>query len=607
MLAVLGGLTTIGGRLLGVRLSWWRALIAAGPGFVAGLIFVWAVSGRQHGPQQLSVPAILAAALIATMMLTVLLELLARPGKLAGVQGGLASIPHPVRSLQRRAGRARRYAQITRIAARHGLAAYLGGGRQAATAAGRHRLAHSLRGALEEAGGIFVKLGQLLSTRSDLLPPDVTAELAGLQDGVPPAPCVAVEVLLAAELGAAPAAVFAQFDAQPLAAASIAQAHRARLTTGEQVIVKVQRPGVRALVERDLDILLQLAHTLEARAAWARGYRVVDLARGFADALTEELDFRVEARNIAAVAAATAPTAAVRLPGVYAGMSTSRVLVIVLLDGTFHADPHPGNVLVLGDGRLALIDFGSVGRLDSLQQPGLRRLLLAVARRNPTELHDAILDIAEVRHGIDDDLLERALAHFMAQHLGPGMTPGAAMFTDLFGLLLDFGIAFPPEIGGVFRALVTLDGTLGLLAPGFQIVDETRTLTTRLLGEFLRPTSLRAAAGDELLALLPVLRRLPRRLDRIATALERGTLSTNVRLFADQRDTRVVAGLVNRAVLAFLGIGSGIVSVVLLGTRGGPALTPTTSALQLFGYLGLFSSVVLVLRVVIAIVRDRTG
>src|SRR6266508_4263017 len=98
MLAVLGGLTTIGGRLLGVRLSWWRALIAAGPGFVAGLIFVWAVSGRQHGPQQLSVPAILAAALIATMMLTVLLELLARPGKLAGVQGGLASIPHPVRS-----------------------------------------------------------------------------------------------------------------------------------------------------------------------------------------------------------------------------------------------------------------------------------------------------------------------------------------------------------------------------------------------------------------------------------------------------------------------------------------------------------------------------
>ena len=643
MLAVLVGLTTIGGRLLGVRLSWWRALIAAGPGFVAGLIFVWAVSGRQHGPQQLSVPAILAAALIATMMLTVLLELLARPGKLAGVQGGLASIPHPVRSLQRRAGRARRYAQITRIAARHGLAAYLGGGRQAATAAGRHRLAHSLRGALEEAGGIFVKLGQLLSTRSDLLPPDVTAELAGLQDGVLPAPCVAVEVLLAAELGAAPAAVFAQFDAQPLAAASIAQAHRARLTTGEQVIVKVQRPGVRALVERDLDILLQLAHTLEARAAWARGYRVVDLARGFADALTEELDFRVEARNIAAVAAATAPTAAVRLPGVYAGMSTSRVLVIdwldgpgvrdagplldrlgtdrtalarellgamlrqVLLDGTFHADPHPGNVLVLGDGRLALIDFGSVGRLDSLQQAGLRRLLLAVARRNPTELHDAILDIAEVRHGIDDDLLERALAHFMAQHLGPGMTPGAAMFTDLFGLLLDFGIAFPPEIGGVFRALVTLDGTLGLLAPGFQIVDETRTLTTRLLGEFLRPTSLRAAAGDELLALLPVLRRLPRRLDRIATALERGTLSTNVRLFADQRDTRVVAGLVNRAVLAFLGIGSGIVSVVLLGTRGGPALTPTTSALQLFGYLGLFSSVVLVLRVVIAIVRDRTG
>jgi ubiquinone biosynthesis protein len=123
----------------------------------------------------------------------------------------------------------------------------------------------------------------------------------------------------------------------------------------------------------------------------------------------------------------------------------------------------------------------------------------------------------------------------------------------------------------------------------------------------LAPTSLRDAAGDELLALLPLLRRLPRRLDRIATAVERGTLSTNVRLFADQRDARVVAALVNRAVLAFLGIGFGIVSVVLLGTRGGPALTPTTRAFQLLGYLSLFFGVVLVLRVVIAIVRDRTG
>jgi len=642
MLAVLVGLTAIGGRLLGVRLSWWRALAAAVPGFVAGLTFVWAASGRRHGPQQLSVPAILAAALLATMLLTVLLELLARPGKLADVQGRLASIPHPIRSLRRSVGHAQRYAQITRIAAQHGLAAYLGDGGQAAPAARPELLGRSLRGALAEAGGVFVKLGQLLSTRADLLPPAMTAELAHLQDGVPAAPPAQVDALLTAELGNTPTAVFAQFDTQPLAAASIAQAHRARMASGEQVIVKVQRPGVRAQVERDLDILRRLARTLEARATWARGYRVVDLARGFVRAVTEELDFRVEARNIAAVAAATQPTAVIRLPRVHAGLSTSRVLVIDWLDGpsvrdagpllerlgadrarlarellaamlhqilleeTFHADPHPGNVLVLADGRLGLIDFGSVGRLDSLQQAGLRRLLLAVARRNPAELHDAILDIARVDARIDDDLLERALARFMAEHLGPGMTPGAAMFQALVRLLLDFGMAFPPEIGGAFRALVTLEGTLRLLAPGFQIIDETRAIAGQLLGELLGPTALREAAGDELLTLLPVLRRLPRRADRIATALQHGTLSVNVRLFADQRDIRFVASVANRAVLAFLGIGSGIVSAVLVGTVG-PAQSPAASAGRLLGYLGLFFSAILVLRVLIAILRDRTN
>src|SRR6516165_3074023 len=393
-------LARVGGRLLGIRMRWRRAVLAGIPGLVIGWIAAWSINGQRRGPQTLSWPGVLFGALIATMLIAVLLELLARPGRLAAVESRLRAgpIPHPIRSLRQRAARTRRYLQVTRIAARHGLSSYLGGRGPGADES--RPLARNLRVALEEAGGMFVKLGQVLSTRADLLPPDFIVELSRLQDHVAPADPAAIEALLTAELGAPPHRVFASFDPAPLAAASIGQAHRARLSTGELVIVKVQRPDARALVERDLDILLRMARALEARAGWARQVAVAEMTRGFAAALREELDFRIEARNLAAVASSSR----VRVPALYQQWSTGRVLVMeyldgvsvrhaepvlaetnadrhglacgllgsmlrqVMLEGTFHADPHPGNVLVLRDGQLALIDFGSVGRLDPLQQ-----------------------------------------------------------------------------------------------------------------------------------------------------------------------------------------------------------------------------------------------
>ena len=663
LLVILVLLTAVSARLLGIRLHWWRTVVAGCPGRVAGILFIWALTGGGRRPRTLPLPAVLLAALVATMLIAVLLELLARPGRFANVQGRLAArrMPHPIRAMRARAGRLRRYVQVAQIAGRHGLTAFLGGRRwpgsrrDAPSAVARNtaarvrerQLAHSLRAALEECGGMFVKLGQVLSTRGDLLPVEMIAELSGLQDDVAPAQAADIESLLANEFGAPVHEVFAWFDPKPLAAGSIAQVHRARLTAGMKVVVKVQRPGIRPLVERDIDIVLRLARTLEARAEWARQFRVVALAEGFADALAEELDFRVEARNIAAVA----PSSGIQIPGVHKSLSTSRVLVLdyldgvsvrdagplldrartdragvargllgcmlrqVMIDGTFHADPHPGNVLVLRDANLALIDFGLVGRLDPLQQAGLRRLLLAVARRDPGELQGALADLAEVRvqGHTDDDLLERALAQFMVQHLGTGMLPDTAMFTALFTLLMEFGITFPPVIGGVFRAMVTLEGTLTLLAPGFQMMEESRSLAGSLLGSQLAPSSVRVAANDELVALLPLLRRLPWRLDRITASLDRGTLSTNVRLLVDERDIRLAAAMVNRAVMAFIGASMGLLSVGLLAIHGGPVLLPGTAhghgtgVFRVFGYLGLFFGVVLILRVMVAIAREGIG
>jgi ubiquinone biosynthesis protein len=254
----------------------------------------------------------------------------------------------------------------------------------------------------------------------------------------------------------------------------------------------------------------------------------------------------------------------------------------------------------------------SAFRLDPLQQAALRRLLLAVARRDPAELHDALLDLAQAARpaATGDDLLEPALAQFIAQHLGPGMVPDAAIFTTLFRLLAEFGLVFPPVIAAVFRAMITLEGTLARLDPGFQIVEETQKMAASWLGDTLAPASLREAATGEVLGLLPVLRRLPRRLDRITTSLERGTLTTSVRLLADERDRQFVASMAGRAVLAFLGTAFGIISVMLIGIRGGPLFFPAaagtggTSLFHVFGYAGPFLGLVLILRVIIAITRE---
>lgn len=630
-------LRLVTGRLLGAEIGGFIFVLGGLFGVGAGLLAQHLLSnGASHTTPFLSFAVF---SLLATMVAIGALSLLARPQTVGylgqGLQGG---VPRPIKALRRRLVRTRRYLQIMKIAARHGLPRYFGSG-----VGRRERQTHqavgvALRDALTEAGGLFVKLGQVLSARPDLVPPELARELTSLQDDVAPVALEAIIGVITAELGRAPDEVFATFDEVPLAAASIAQVHRARLLNGDEVIVKVQRPGVAERVACDLDIIQRLTATIEKRTPWGQRMGASALVRGFADNLTSELDFSVEAANTEAITQVLGPSSLLHVPKTYPALSTRRMFVAEWIDGVrlreaqplfdklatdrsslaqtllesflaqiletgvFHADPHPGNLLVTPDGSLALLDFGSTGRLDSAQQGALRQTILGIALGNPTILSDALLDLSRPIEQVDLDAFERSLAQFLARRLGPGMEPGAEILNELLRLIVDHGLALEPELAGVFRALATLDGTLRLLDPGFNSIEEAKRYALQHGFGVPRPDDIRNALSEDFLQLLPALRRIPRRIDRLAGAAERGQLT--LRLRADASDVTVITRLADRLILALLSASLGLVSALLLLARGGPTIANGTSLLDLIAYFGLAAATILGLRVTVAVSRD---
>lgn len=632
-LAVLG---SVAQRVLAIRIGRFRAALACVIGLGAEISFESQVVWSHPSATLVFIPLQVGIVFLVAIAFVVVSDFVLPTG----------SWPRPDQwwaALRGRVSRTRRYSQITRIATRRGLLAIRLQRRASAADPGREReLARSLRLALQEAGVTFVKLGQQLCTRDDLLPPEYIAELSHLQQDAGPVPWGEIEALLTEELGAR-TQCFATISAEPLAAASIGQAHRGRLHDGTEVILKVQRPGIRPVVERDLDIAVRLAETLQASTDWGRALGVLDLVKGFAAALLEELDFRIEGRNMAAVAAATAdhPAPEMVIPAHFPELSSERVLVAeflpgntlskpasvsdrthaqrekdatmlfgfllreVIVDGVFHADPHPGNVMVLDDGRLGLIDFGSVGKIDSQLRAALQRLFVAVEHADPQQLFDALFELVLRPEGLDEQRLRRDLGQFMARNLGIGQTMHITMFTELVRLGYAYGLAVPSEVAGAFRAFGIMEGTLKVLAPGFDMMTQAREFAASELNARLSPAALGAAVTDEFVHVLPLLRRLPRHVDRIASAMEEGRLRANIRLLADQRDRELVTGWLHLGALTFLGGTTGLMAALLLDNTSGPAITPTMSLFQLFGYLLVVVSAILILRVLFDVFRSR--
>ena len=460
-----------------------------------------------------------------------------------------------------------------------------------------------VRMALEELGPTFVKLGQILAGRADLLGPEWIAEFGKLHSAVPALPLDALRPQLREDLGAEPEAVFARFDAEPLAGASIAQVHRAQLHDGAEVVVKVRRPGIVETIEADLRLLDRAAVVAEREWPMLEPYRPRLLVRQFGMSLRRELDLAAECRNAERVARNLATLPMVQIPRLYWDWTKERlnvqafvqgvpgsdleraraegldlpllarhgaraVLKMIVEDGFFHADPHPGNVFYLPGNRIAFIDFGMVGRLSPRRRDELLRLLLGLVERKPQAVADVLLEWTDRRRGVNLDQLEDAIEAFVDQHHG---TPLAQlhlgeMLTEVTAILREHRLALPPDLALLIKAFVSLESMGRGLDPGFHMAAEAQPLLRQVLRARFTPKALATRGWQALSDLAGQAGRLPQDLSRLLRHVGRGHVQVGVEIAHLKRTGDQIDRAANRLsialVIAALIIGSSIVMTV---------------------------------------------
>lgn len=517
---------------------------------------------------------------------------------------------------QQAAGSLSRYADLVRLLLRYGRSDLVTGSGLGdvelgtpAGAEGDPATAESFAADLERMGPTWVKLGQLLSTRHDLLPPAYTEALARLQDHVEPFDGDLAVAIVEEELGARLRHLFEEFECTPVAAASLGQVDRARTRSGKEVVVKVQRPGVRETVAGDMEVLARLAATADRHTELGRRFGAADLLEQFRRSLTGELDYVQEARNLQLFGELTAGDEHLFVPQPLPDYTTGRVLTMervsgrkvtdigelgmlsvdgeaiseelfraylrmILDEGVLHADPHPGNMMLTDDGRLALIDLGMVATVPRRVQNHVVKLLLAISDGDGEE---AARVLAEMGHPLEDHDAARFrddVSHLVSAAVAAGgdLDAGSIM-VELSRLSGAHGLRPPPEMAMIGKALLNLDQATMHLHPGFSPSEAVRRNVDQILRGGLRtePGSVMAAAMEakEFAA------QLPRRANRLLDALGDGELTLRVNAFDEERLLRVAQHLATRLVVGL------VLSAIIIGA----ALTMRVeSSVTLFGY-----------------------
>ena len=492
--------------------------------------------------------------------------------------------------------------------------------------------------ALEELGPTFIKLGQMLAMRVDLFPPEWIAEFETLQDAVPPVAYERIRAQLVEDLGEAPEAVFAELDTQPLAAASLAQVYRARLMDGTAVVLKVRRPDIWPVVQADLRLLARLAEILETEAPDLHRYRLREIVRQLTLSLRREMDFAAECRSAERIAASFAGRDDIVVPRIHwqwtcerlnvqdfidgipgrrlaalddAGLDrrvlarrgAEAVLKMMLEDGFFHADPHPGNVFYLAGNRIAFVDFGMVGRLSEARRYQVALLLDGLVSRDAEAAAEVLLEWGS-GNDPDSSALHDEIDAFIDQYHGvPLKSLNLGMIlSDLVAIMREHALSLPPDLTLLIKAFVTLEGMGRQLDPDFEMSSVAGPFLKRSILAHHSPEALARRGWRSTLGAFELITGLPRDLGRVLRTLRRGKFQVQVDLmplkqFGDQIDrafSRLTLGIVTAALI----IGSSIVMAVARDASSG---TP------LFAILGFAAAVIGGIAVLVSIWRGGKG
>jgi ubiquinone biosynthesis protein len=475
-----------------------------------------------------------------------------------------------------------------------------------------------IRRVLEDLGPTFIKLGQILATRVDLFPPQYIAEFEKLQDQAPPVPFEELLPHLEEDLGGSIDEFFSDVEREPLAAASIAQVHKAVLKDGTPVILKIRRPGLRKIIEADLRLLQRIVDIAESESHDIRRFHPKEVLRQFNQSLRRELDLAGECRNAERVAANLTDDPNIKIPGVYwqwtgerlnvqeyiqgiqgrdleavekagldrkllADRGTRAIMKMIMEDGFFHADPHAGNVFYLEDNKLAFIDFGMVGRLTEERRDQVVSLLYGMINHLPTKVAEILEDWSDNIY-TDEQVLTIEIEAFVDQYSSLALKDLSltSMMSDLMALLRDHNLILPADLALLIKAYITLDGLGRQLDPDFNTLVFAAPYIQKIMMERYKPEAIAQRGWRNLISVADLFSSLPKDLRKLLRASRKGAIQVDITVrrldhyvnSIDKAISRLTMGIVTAALI----IGSSIIMTV----TGGPELF----GLPAFGFMG---------------------
>lgn len=481
---------------------------------------------------------------------------------------------------------------------------------------------------LESMGATYVKLGQLLSTRHDMLPAAYTAELERLQDDVEPVDVDEIRAVIEEELGLRVRDVFSEFDDEPLAAASLAQTHRARTVTGRDVVVKVQRPGVRELVRDDMEMLEKVAGLLDDKTSMGDRVGVRRLLGQFSRAIADELDYRKELAHLERFAALVGDEELLTVPLPLAQLSTSRVLTmeaidgrkvtdlgslglldvdgpglaralfrfmlkVLLSEGLLHADPHPGNLLVTPDGRLGIIDLGMVAHVPRRTRSQLVKLLISLSEGDGSEVAGILAAMGHPRDDFDEEGFTDEVGHLVSGTLTLGsQLQAGSILVDLARISGMHGLRPPAEMTLVGKALLNLDRAVAHLDPKF---DPAEAIRDNLVDVMFSEVSISpGSAAQAAIESKEFLSQLPRRANRILDDLAAGSLQVKIDAIDEDRLLAVGHRLASRLTMGILLAAVTIAAALMMNIDAGPTLLGYPALAVVFFIIAAVSALAMV-------------